>query len=94
MTRRLRGATKIPDRGLVPLMTNTQAAAYLNCSPRTLEARRCRTSDGPIFVKISPKSIRYRKSDLDAWIESRLRKSTSDDGQWNPQLKALRGERS
>jgi predicted DNA-binding transcriptional regulator AlpA len=33
---------------------------------------------GPRFIKISKKAVRYRESDLDQWIESRVRTSTYD----------------
>lgn len=53
-----------------------QAAQYLgDLKPETLEAWRCR-GGGPRFVKLG-RSVRYRESDLDAFIESRLRASTS-----------------
>ena len=51
------------------------AAAYLCLSKPTLERYRLR-GDGPVFAKIG-KSVRYRKVDLDAWIATRLVKSTS-----------------
>lgn len=63
-----------------PLFIETEAAAYLNYRPRTLASWR-RTGRGPVFVATSKTSVRYRKSDLDAWIKSKLRRSTSDDGE-------------
>jgi predicted DNA-binding transcriptional regulator AlpA len=63
-----------------PLFTETEAAAYLSYRPRTLASWR-RTGHGPRFVAVSKTSVRYRKSDLDAWIASRVRRSTSDDGE-------------
>ena len=62
-----------------PLLTTEQAAALLGLKPRALESWRYRGC-GPIYVRVSARSIRYRKSDLDAWIEEHLRTSTSDDG--------------
>jgi len=59
-----------------------QAAAHLQISPSTLNKRRV-FGDGPPFVKIG-KSVRYRRSDLDAWTATRLRKSTSDGGALRP----------
>lgn len=59
------------------LLTTRQAAEYLNYEVRTLESWRLR-GGGPVFVRASARSIRYRKQDLDTWIEERLRKSSSD----------------
>ena len=61
------------------LLTEPEAAAFLNFSPRALQAWRVR-GGGPPYVKISTRAVRYRKSDLDRWIEERLRTSTSDAG--------------
>jgi excisionase family DNA binding protein len=59
-----------------PLLTQRQAAALLCLSERTLE--RFRTSGaGPRFVRCG-KSIRYRQSDVEAWIERRSVGSTSE----------------
>ena len=63
-----------------PLLTETEAAAYLSYRPRTLASWR-RTGHGPRFVAVSKTSVRYRKSDLDTWIKSKVRRSTSDDGE-------------
>ena len=52
-----------------------QAAAYLNCSARFLEIKRIQ-GGGPRFVRLSPKMIRYRKSDLDDWVAGRVHTST------------------
>ena len=51
------------------------AAAYLGLSKRYLEALRV-TGGGPKYVTFG-KAVRYRLEDLDAWAESRTRKSTS-----------------
>jgi predicted DNA-binding transcriptional regulator AlpA len=63
-----------------PLLTEAEAAAYVSYRPRTLASWR-RTGRGPRFVAVSKTSVRYRRSDLDAWIKSRVRLSTSDDGE-------------
>jgi len=64
-----------PDR----LLTTRQAADYLNFDRRTLEGWRLR-GGGPRFVRISARSVRYRRSDLIRWVRERLRTSTSDPG--------------
>ncbi|MBM7406913.1 MULTISPECIES: helix-turn-helix transcriptional regulator [Sphingomonas] len=35
---------------------------------------------GPQYVKLSPKAVRYRRADIDAWMADRLCRSTFDDG--------------
>jgi len=62
---------------LTALLTTQQAAALLGYKPRMLEARRVR-GDGPKYVRISARAIRYRPIDLHIWIESRLKSSTSE----------------
>ena len=36
------------------------------------------TGDGPPFVKVGARAVAYRKADLDAWLQARVRRSTSD----------------
>lgn len=59
------------------LMSTALAASYLKISPRALEKWRL-TGEGPVFVKVSPKCVRYRLQDLKEFVEKRLRKSTSE----------------
>ena len=59
-----------------PLLTQRQAAALLCLSERTLERFRV-SGIGPKFVRMG-KSIRYRLSDVEAWIASRTVGSTSE----------------
>ncbi len=61
------------------LLRQEEAAALLNVTPRCLENWRHR-GEGPKFVRISARCIRYRKSDLTQFIEARLKTSTSDRG--------------
>ena len=61
------------------LLKPKEAAARLGLTVRFLEARRYR-GDGPAFVRISPRCVRYRDSDLQEWIEARVRMSTTDNG--------------
>ena len=69
----------MPNPRMAPLLTETEAAEYLSLTNRALQAWRCQ-GRGPRFVKISARAIRYRLSDLEAWVEDRLRRSTSDPG--------------
>ena len=57
------------------LYRTTQAADYLDLKKPTLEVWRCR-GYGPTFIKMG-KAVRYRKEDLDAFLDSKVRKSTS-----------------
>ena len=50
------------------LVTEVQAAKFLNISIRTLQAWRIKLV-GPRFVRVG-RAIRYRRSDLIAWIEA------------------------
>ena len=76
-----RGGGKVPRNGrrapdMTPCILNTpEAASYVKLSPVTMERKRL-TGDGPPYVKIG-KAVRYRRADLDAWLESRLIRSTS-----------------
>lgn len=51
------------------LMTRREAAAYLRWKEQSLAAAACR-GDGPPYVKVG-RSVRYRKSDLDRWLDAR-----------------------
>ena len=60
-----------------PLLLTTRAAAELLClDQRTLERFRV-AGTGPKFVKMG-KCIRYRPSDLEAWLATRTVASTSE----------------
>jgi excisionase family DNA binding protein len=53
-----------------PLFDTPEAAEYLDTEPTTLENWRCTKRYGIEFIKIG-RRVRYRKSALDAWLESR-----------------------
>lgn len=61
------------------LLTSVEAAHYLGFSPRTLENWRI-SGDGPLYVRVSARCVRYRVIDLDTWTHQRLCRSTSDPG--------------
>lgn len=61
------------------LLNEHQAAAFLNVAVKTLRNWRCR-GDGPAFIKLGAKCIRYRDSDLWAFVARAVRRSTSDEG--------------
>ena len=58
------------------LIGENEAAAFLGYSVRALQNWRVR-GGGPKFVKVSARSIRYRRRDLIAWAEEKLRAHTS-----------------
>ena len=59
------------------MFTTPEAASYVKMAVQTLERFRL-TGEGPMFAKLGG-SVRYRRCDLDAWIESRLVSSTSQN---------------
>lgn len=58
------------------VLLTPEAAEYVKLAPRTLERYRV-TGEGPRFAKFAG-AVRYRKRDLDEWIESRIISSTSE----------------
>ena len=58
------------------LITERDAAAFLGYSVRALQNWRVR-GGGPKFVKVSARSIRYRRRDLIDFIEARTVAHTS-----------------
>ena len=61
------------------LLTTKQAASYLSVSAAFLERDRWAGARIP-FLKIGSRTVRYRRMDLDSYLNTRLRKSTSDKG--------------
>ena len=53
------------------LISEHDAAEFLHHSVKTLQGWRCKNI-GPKFVRISGRSIRYRRRDLQEWVESKL----------------------
>ena len=56
------------------LLDEKQAAEYLTVSPGTLSVWRSTGRYSLPFVKVG-RRVRYRLSDLDAWLEARSRES-------------------
>lgn len=69
--------TQLQQRGVILLTTN-EAARRMRLSPRTLERWRV-TGCGPAFLKVGRLAY-YTECELDAWLASRIRRSTSDKG--------------
>ena len=62
------------------LLSTQQLSEMTGLTKRFWEVDRIHGKSGLRFVKIGGKSVRYRLADVEAWIESNLRKSTSDPG--------------
>ena len=58
------------------LLNTRDAAKYLGMSEAFLERDRWAGAKIP-FIRIGSRAVRYRLPDLDAFVESRIRKSTS-----------------
>ncbi|WP_099591621.1 helix-turn-helix transcriptional regulator [Paramylibacter kogurei] len=58
------------------LVNEREAASILCYSVRALQNWRHR-GGGPDFVRVSARSIRYRRADLDAWVTARTVSNTS-----------------
>lgn len=65
------------------LWSEKEVSRHTGFAVRTLQGWRIR-GGGPPFVRISPRCIRYRPEDVNAWIQSHLRESTSDEGPESP----------
>ena len=61
------------------LIDEEAAAAFRGVTVRKMQKDR-QTGDGPKFIRLSSRCIRYRRIDLRADAESRMRSSTSDTG--------------
>lgn len=61
------------------LLNTLQAAQFLGLSKAFLERDRWAGAKVP-FIKIGSRAVRYRLEDLQAYIQSRTRVSTSDTG--------------
>jgi predicted DNA-binding transcriptional regulator AlpA len=61
------------------LLNTIQASRYLGLSKAFLERDRWAGARVP-FIKIGARAVRYRLQDLEFYIESCTRKSTSDPG--------------
>jgi excisionase family DNA binding protein len=52
------------------LMDTEAAADYLGVAPRSLEVWRCIKRHSIPYIKVG-RLVKYRQTDLDAWLESR-----------------------
>ena len=61
------------------LIDERTAGHFLGLVERTMQAHRQR-GNGPRYIALSARCIRYRRADLKAWADARVRTSTSDPG--------------
>ena len=54
------------------LMTPAEAASFLSITPKVLERWRG-IGEGPSFVRLSRKSIRYRREDVEEFVTQRVK---------------------
>lgn len=59
-------------------LNEAQAAEFLKFSPKALQKWRC-NGNGPKFLKVSARGVRYKMSDLLSWAEQRTYSSTSEE---------------
>ena len=59
-------------------LNSEQTADYLGISVATLKNWRKR-GDGPPFIKVNARVIRYQHCDLEAWMDGRPRQTISGD---------------
>lgn len=61
---------------LTALLDGPQAAQFLGLGLRTLANWRCR-GEGPAFLRVG-RSVKYDRRDLEAWLDGRRFRSTSE----------------
>jgi hypothetical protein len=70
-------AAAAPSLPVSDWMTPAECAAYRNISLSCLNKERIR-GDGPPYIKIRSRLVRYSRRAVDTWNEERTRRSTSD----------------
>lgn len=63
------------------LLTPEAAAILLGCAAATLAKWRCLRSDGPRYIKLGARTVRYPASELRAWI---ARQDLRTHTHWQP----------
>ncbi len=72
-----KNSTPAPDGN--DLLTDQQMSSLFGVHSKFWAKARMR-GDGPIFIKVGASVVRYRRADVDDWIERRKRSSTVDPG--------------
>ena len=62
----------------IAALTTEDAARYLSIAPGTLEKKRLYGDDGPPFATLFDSAVRYRITDLDAWLAARVDRSVHE----------------
>ena len=62
------------------LIPETEAADFLDVTPRSLQSWRQR-GGGPPFFRLSARCVKYTRYRLKRWYDARMRSSTSDPGE-------------
>lgn len=60
-----------------PLATPAEVADFLGVSTQTLAVMRMEAGDGPEFIKINARAIRYEWPAVHKWVAERTRTSTA-----------------
>ncbi len=61
------------------LIDEKEGAIFLDVTPRTMQQKRQR-GDGPPYILLSPRCVRYTRRLLKGYADKRLRTSTADPG--------------
>lgn len=69
-------STTAPPMATDTVWTPAQYAEYIGISTQVAAHQRYR-GNGPKYVRMGPRTIRYRKSDVDAWLEQNVETQTS-----------------
>lgn len=72
-------ANVVPQVEKDKLCSAGEAAELLGISPQTLAHWRVRGT-GPRYIVLSARCVRYRSSDIRAWLNERERASTAENG--------------
>ena len=62
------------------LIPETEAADFLDLTPRSMQGMRQR-GGGPPFFRLSARCVKYTRHRLKRWYDARIRTSTSDSSQ-------------
>lgn len=85
----------MPEADIRPLATVDEFCEFAGIT-RGAAAQLRYTGDGPAFVKITGRQVRYRWNAIEAWVESRTRSRTDRpavDNPARPARPARRGSR-
>lgn len=62
---------------MIDLLGTTETARLLGVHPATLATWRVE-GRGPRFVKVGERRVRYRREEIERWIEANTRQSTGE----------------